>query len=306
MGLEPVSTVYKTGSAILRTLPRPAAEWAADVGSRVWALNSEERWLLTERNVLRADPTLEGSALRAAVFATFASYARYWVDSFRLPDLTPEQVDEGFAFEGYEHIGRAVALGQGPIVVLPHLGGWEWAAFWITRVMGLDLTAVVEPVNPPELFEFFVRLRSALGMHIVPLGPSAGSEVLAAIRDNHVTVLLADRDIGGGGVEVEFFGERTTLPSGPVTLALRSGAPLIPAAVLFRGDGHHAVVRPPMDLTRQGRFRDDVTRLTQQLAYELEDLIRLAPHQWHLQQPNWPSDYEALAAIGRPHAPPAG
>ena len=61
-----------------------------------------------------------------------------------------------------------------------------------------------------------------------------------------------------------------------------------------------------MDLTRQGRFRDDVTRLTQQLAYELEDLIRLAPHQWHLQQPNWPSDYEALAAIGRPHAPPAG
>jgi len=126
---------------------------------------------------------------------------------------------------------------------------------------------------------------------------------LAAIRNNHVTVLLADRDIVGGGVEVEFFGERTTLPSGPVTLALRSGAPLIPAAVLFRGAGHHAVVRPPMDLTRQGRFRDDVARLTQDLAHELEDLIRLAPDQWHLQQPNWPSDYDALAAIGRPHAP---
>ena len=303
MGLEPVSTVYKTGSAILRALPRPVAEWTAEMGSRIWALNSQERWLLTERNVLRADPTLEGPALRAAVFATFASYARYWVDSFRLPDLTPEQVDEGFAFEGYEHIGRAAALGQGPIVVLPHLGGWEWAAFWITRVMGLELTAVVEEVKPQELFDFFVELRRALGMHIVPLGPSAGSQVLAAIRDNHVTVLLADRDIAGGGVEVEFFGERTTLPSGPVTLALRSGAPLIPAAVLFRGAGHHAVVRPPMDLTRQGRFRDDVTRLTQDLAHELEALIRLAPDQWHLQQPNWPSDYEALAAIGRPHAP---
>jgi KDO2-lipid IV(A) lauroyltransferase len=274
------------------------------MGSRIWALNSQERWLLTERNVLRADPTLEGPALRAAVFATFASYARYWVDSFRLPDLTPEQVDEGFAFEGYEHIGRAAALGQGPIVVLPHLGGWEWAAFWITRVMGLELTAVVEEVKPQELFDFFVELRRALGMHIVPLGPSAGSQVLAAIRDNHVTVLLADRDIAGGGVEVEFFGERTTLPSGPVTLALRSGAPLIPAAVLFRGPGHHAVVRPPMDLTRQGRFRDDVTRLTQDLAYELEALIRLAPDQWHLQQPNWPSDYDALAAIGRPHVAP--
>ncbi|HEY5155815.1 MAG TPA: hypothetical protein VIJ47_13830, partial [Acidimicrobiales bacterium] len=245
MGLEPVSTVYKTGSAILRTLPRPLAEWVAELGSRAWAMNSPERWLLTERNVLRADPDLSGADLRAAVFTSFASYARYWVDSFRLPDLSAEQVDDGFAFEGYEHIGGAIARGEGPIVVLPHLGGWEWAAFWITRVMGLDLTAVVEPVRPPELFEFFVKLRSALGMHIVPLGPTAGREVLAAIRNNHVTVLLADRDIGGGGIEVEFFGERTTLPSGPVTLAMRSGAPLIPAAVLFRGAGHYAVVRPP-------------------------------------------------------------
>jgi lauroyl/myristoyl acyltransferase len=270
----------------------------------VWALNSPVRWLLTERNVLRAAPGLEGEELRDAVFTSFASYARYWVDSFRLPDLSPEQVDDGFDFEGYEHIGGAIARGEGPIVVLPHLGGWEWAAFWITRVMGLDLTAVVEPVRPPELFEFFVDLRSALGMHIVPLGPNAGREVLSAIRHNHVTVLLADRDIGGGGVEVEFFGERTTLPSGQVTLAMRSGAPLIPAAVLFRGAGHHAVVRAPMDLTRQGSFRDDVTRLTQEMAYELESLIRLAPDQWHLQQPNWPSDWDALDAIGKPFPRP--
>ena len=101
--------------------------------------------------------------------------------------------------------------------------------------------------------------------------------MLAAIRDNHIVCLLSDRDIAGDGVEVDFFGERTTLPPGPVTLALRTGAPLLPAAVYFRGDGHHAVVRPPMDLTRQGRFRDDVARLTQDLADELEALIRLAP-----------------------------
>ena len=58
--------------------------------------------------------------------------------------------------------------------------------------------------------------------------------------------LLSDRDIGGGGVEVEFFGERTTLPGGPATLALRTGAPLLPAGRVLRaaGDGHHAR-RPP-------------------------------------------------------------
>ena len=97
----------------------------------------------------------------------------------------------------------------------------------------------------------------------------------------------------GGGVEVEFFGERTTIPGGPATLALRSGAPLLPTAVYFtdRTDGHLGVVRPPVDTTRtDARLRDEVARVSQALVAELEHLIRRAPHQWHLFQPNWPSD----------------
>ena len=51
---------------------------------------------------------------------------------------------------------------------MPHLGGWEWAAFWLTQVIDVPVTAVVEPVHPPELFEFFVEFRKALGMNVVP------------------------------------------------------------------------------------------------------------------------------------------
>ncbi len=64
-------------------------------------------------------------------------------------------------------------------------------------------------------------------------------------------------------------------------------------------------VRPPVPAERQAkRLRDDVGRITQDLAHELEGLIRKAPDQWHLQQPNWPSDWDALAAIGKPHPRP--
>src|SRR5207237_8908978 len=110
-------------------------------------------------------------------------------------------------------------------------------------------------------------------------------------RNNHVRCLRCCRAIGGGAVEVEFLGERTTLPAGPATLALRTGAPLFPTAVYYGGErGRRGVVRPALDLTRTGRLRDDVGRLTQELADELGDLIRHAPEQWHLLQPNWPSD----------------
>jgi KDO2-lipid IV(A) lauroyltransferase len=102
--------------------------------------------------------------------------------------------------------------------------------------------------------------------------------------------LLCDRFLEGSSVEVDFFGERTLLPAGPATLALRTGAPLLPTAVYFRGASHHGQVQPPIPATRTGSLRDDVQRVTQLLAIELERLIRLAPEQWHLLQPNWPSD----------------
>ena len=92
---------------------------------------------------------------------------------------------------------------------------------------------VVEALEPPELFEWFADLRRAFGMNIIPLDADAGTAVVRALRDNHVVCLLCDRDIGGGGVEVEFFGERTLLPGGPATLALRTGAPVLPSRGLL-------------------------------------------------------------------------
>ena len=103
--------------------------------------------------------------------------------------------------------------------------------------------------------------------------------------------LVSDRDLVGNGVEVEFFGERTTLPGGAATLALRTGAPLLPVVVYSGpGNGHTGVVHAPVDTSRRGSLREDVARVTQDLATTFEYDIRRRPEQWHLYQPNWPSD----------------
>jgi lauroyl/myristoyl acyltransferase len=306
VALDLVTTAYRTAAAYSRSVPRPVADLTAKALSRAAAAVSAERRMLVARHLHRARPELSGRALDSAVDATFDSYARYWIDSFRLPQLSPAEVDHGFGVVGYHHVTESLAAGHGTILALPHLGGWEWAGFWLTRVMKVQVTVVVEPVEPQALFDFFSDFRRELGMHIVPLGPSAASEVLRALKANHVVCLLSDRDIIGDGVELEFFGETTTLPAGPATLALRTGAHLLPVGCYFEGShGHQAVVQAPLPAERQGRLRADVGRLTADLAVHLEELIRAAPEQWHLQQPNWPSDYDALDAIGKPHPRPA-
>ena len=167
------------------------------------------------------------------VTAAFDWYARYYLESFQLPGLEASTIDAGFGYEGVDTIERSVRSGVGPILVMPHLGTWEWAAWWLALVPRMKVTAVVEPLEPPEVFEWFTSFRERLGMDIIPVGPDAGGRLVAAIKRGDVVCLLADRDVTGTGVAVEFFGERTRLPAGPAVLALRTGAPLIPAAVYW-------------------------------------------------------------------------
>jgi KDO2-lipid IV(A) lauroyltransferase len=290
-----VVAIYKAAAAFCRVAPAAVTDRLAfPLGAIAAAVQRQPR-KIAERNLRRVlGAGLHGRELDRLSRGVFVSYARYYIDSFRLPSRSVEEIDRGFTVEGYEHVEAALAGETGPILALPHLGGWEWAGFWVTRIKGRRVSAVAEELRPPELFEWFSDLRRELGMDVIPLGAGAGSQVIKAIKSHHVTCLLCDRDLNGGGVPVEFFGERTTLPAGPATLALRTGAALLPTAVYFRGSGCHGVVRPPIPVAREGKLRDDAARITQLLARELEGLIAAAPEQWHLLQPNWPSDYAAL------------
>ncbi|MEM8745659.1 MAG: phosphatidylinositol mannoside acyltransferase [Actinomycetota bacterium] len=283
---------YRLGALAARLTPTAlAAGLATPLGAGA-SFASPERRQMIERQLRRVDPTLGGLRLRRAGQQAFDFYARYWIESFQLPHLSRRAVERGWRTEGYDQIVAALEEGTGCILALPHLGGWEWAGRWIAD-RGHPITVVVEKVDPPELFDWFVDLRSDLGMNVVSLGPDAGSQVLQAIKRNEIVCLLSDRDIQRNGPTVEFFGEETTLPAGVATMALRLGVPVFPTAVYFtdRIDGHFGWVRPKLEVERtDARLREDIRRVTQDLARELEILIRRAPSQWHMFQPNWPSD----------------
>ena len=283
---------YRLGSLLAKAVPGALSGPMGSILGTPAAVGMRERRLMVERHMRRVRPEASAWEIRRLTQQVFESYARYYLESFRLTSLSKRQVADVFSVTGFdEYLLPALDSGSGAIMAIPHLGGWEWAGRWAAD-RGQRLSVVVEPLQPPELFEWFVSLRQKFGMTVIPLGPQAGTECLAALRRNEILCLLSDRDLTGTGIPVDFFGESTTLPGGPATLALRTGAALLPTAVYFsdRSLGHSAIIRPPIDVQRQGSLRQDVNRITQVMAHELEHLIRRAPEQWHLMQPNWPSD----------------
>ncbi len=289
--------IYRGLATAMGRLPEPVSRGAAGGVARLMARRDGPALAMNERHVRRvfesevpgvvADPAL----VRRVSRRTYREYARYWVDGARLPYTGAQEVRARMKFErGEETLRAAFDEGRGVILALPHIGSWEWGGAWLA-LEDMPMTAVVERVEPERLFEWFLGQRAHMGLTAVPLGAGSGPAVLRALKAGAVVGLVCDRDLAGTGVEVEFFGERTTLPAGAATLALRTGAVLLPASV-YAGPGlwHTGVVEGPLDTTRSGSLRADVARVTQQLALVFEGMIRRHPEQWHLYQPNWPSD----------------
>jgi KDO2-lipid IV(A) lauroyltransferase len=293
-----VFRTYTSLARCLAALPEPVALGLGHrVGDLLFAVRGEQRRMVSANlaRVLGAGDRDQALVDRWAR-QSFRAYARYWVEGARLGRTSPVEVEKRTFVQGLEHLADGVALGHGVIMALPHVGSWEYGgAFLATQ--DLPMTSVAERIDPPELFEFFVQQRAAMGLTILPLDASSGSTVMSALREGKLVGLLCDRDVAGNGVEVEFFGETTTMPAGPATLALRTGARLVTGAV-YSGPGrdHRALVEPPLDTTRQGTLRSDVARLTQEIAMRFEGLIRRAPEQWHVFQPLWLADRPGSAA----------
>ncbi len=142
-----------------------------------------------------------------------------------------ERIHDALVFEGLEHMWKGIEDGTGAIAVLPHLGNWDAAGRGM-RERGFNVVAVNERLRPERLYRLFVEQREAVGMRIIGLsGDRVGKQVAAALAENNVLALVADRDLTGRGIWVEMFGARRRIPAGPAMLAVSTGAPIVHCAI---------------------------------------------------------------------------
>lgn len=279
----------RLGVGLVGLLPAAVVRRLGRAGGYVWYRFDSARRNMARRHMSRV--LADGPTARRAARSLMQSYGRYWAEALWARPRRVERMLAGTEVEGLERITQARDAGKGMIYALPHMGNWE-AAAPVAGQEGVPVVAVAERLPNRRITEWFTRMRAAFGIEIVLA--TGSTEVMrrleAAIAANKAVALLSDRDLRGRGVAVEFFGEQTTMPAGPATLAVKTGAPLLPVACYFRPDGHRVVVRPPIEVPHGPARSEQIRQMTQALATELEKLIAEAPHQWHLVVPNWPSD----------------
>lgn len=281
---------YRVFSGLFGLLPEPVMRrlgyglgWAVSFVAR-------GRMAMAVRHQRRVQGDTADS--RRAARRLFGYYGRYWAETFWVRPRRRSGILRRSAIRGIENLHAAIASGRGVILALPHMGNWE-AAGLRAAAEGARVLAVAEDLGNQRIVDWFVDQRNMMEIDIVIArkGSRVTRQLLSRLNDGGVVALLSDRDVTGNGIEVEFFGERTRLPVGPAALADRTGAVLLPVGTYFAaGTGHEFDVRPPLEVAPGESTEERVAATAQRLAAVLEDIIRARPEQWHLLQPNWPSD----------------
>ena len=278
---------YAAGWRLVRALPLPVARSLFRIGAdRAYRKNGPG----TQRLRRNLEKVVPAERLEDTVRDGLRSYARYWMEAFRLPSQSRQQFLDGFGIsaEHYDWLKTGVADGKGIVLALPHIGNWDAAAAWVAS-NDWPMITVAERLKPEGVFRQFVAYREKLGMEVVPLtgGQRPPLDVLAErLQQGYLVALLGDRDLSRSGVEVEFFGGRTRMPAGPAILAIRTGAPLYAVDLSFTDTQTYAVLRRITPAT-DGPLDVRVKKTTQALADAYATGIAAHPQDWHMLQKLW-------------------
>jgi KDO2-lipid IV(A) lauroyltransferase len=291
-----ISASYALAWWLVCRLPESWGRWVfAKAGEIAWRRQGPGVQVL-EANLRRVvGPEPSGKELRALSRAAMDSYARYWFEVFRLPVMGAERIVRDMrCVAGEDELHAALASGRGAVLSLPHMGNWDHAGAWIINTGVPRFTTVAERLKPESLARRFFAFREGLGFEVLPAtgGVQRFGILAQRLRAGGLVCLPTDRDVTGGGIEVDFFGEKARMMSGAAALAVQTGAALMPVTLWYDGPLWYAHIHEEIPVPETGTRREKVAAMTQDVARVFETGIAAHPQDWHMLQRVFTADLD--------------
>ncbi len=276
---------YFTAWRVLRWLPENFVYTNANRVADILTKRNGKSVVRLRSNLARTQKDITALDLDLLVYKAMRSAIRYWCDTFRLPDWSPQRINDTVTTTDEHLLLDAIAAGKGAIVTLPHVGNYDHAAAYFCG-KGAKIVTVAEHLKPEALFKKFLEYRAAFGMEALPLDGRVLPTLSQRIRSGCVIALAADRDLSRSGIDVTFFGGPARMPAGPAILALKTGAPLICVMISYTEKGIH-IDFSLVPIPAVGTEAERIAQIVQNSADLFAQGISAYPHDWHMMQRIW-------------------
>jgi Kdo2-lipid IVA lauroyltransferase/acyltransferase len=272
-------------AAVVRRLPidtlRALGTW---LGRAVFAVDRRHRRIALE-NLAAAFPRRTVHERHVLAGAVFAHFGRLLLELLKFGGMSRDEMLACFETDGEEHARAAYDQGRGVLFFTGHFGYWEMAAMVGALQIGA-VSVLARPLDNPALNAMLEEIRARTGNTVI-YRQGAVRRILRDLAENRGVALLIDQHLHTDAVTVDFFRRPAATTTALASIALRTGAPIIPVFALpLPGGRYRLVYEHPVEPPHHDA-PDAVRELTQRCTDVLEMYVRRHPELWLWMHRRW-------------------
>jgi KDO2-lipid IV(A) lauroyltransferase len=265
----------------LGSLPRPLAVATGRGLARIAYALSDRLRRTGFRNLELAFPEMDERERERILRGCFTNLGRLLGEFSQFPGATPDSLHQLVECQGLENLQAARARGRGVILFTGHLGAWELSSFALSA-FGFPMSFLVRRIDNHLVEQIIEKTRTRFGNRSIDKR-AAMRPMLRTLRAGGTLGTLVDLNTQPHeGIFVDFFGIPASTTSGLASLALRTGAAILPVFVPWDEKQRRFILRidPPLVITETGNQREDIKQLTSLFTSVVESYVRRYPEQW--------------------------
>ncbi|MFH1519247.1 MAG: lysophospholipid acyltransferase family protein [Candidatus Omnitrophota bacterium] len=192
---------------------------------------------------------------------------------------------------GKECLEEALKKKNGVLLLTAHLGNFPLMLFKLAKE-GFLINIVARPMRDKHTDDYISDLRTKGGIKTILSYPrkTCISGIINALRNNELVVIQMDQNFGTGGVWVNFFGKLAATAIGPITMALRTKAAIVPAYMIRESRSNHCLKIFPQEELIVTENKDQTLLLNAiKFTRLIEGWVREFPYQWAWIHRRWKS-----------------
>jgi lauroyl/myristoyl acyltransferase len=263
---------------------------ATITGITAYSLSRKNRRAVISNLTQVLGKEVSGIRIYSLACSTFCNYAKYIVDYFRFPHINKNNWRRIIPQYGQEDfIDDTLKKGKGLMLLTAHLGNWELGGL-LFNILGYPVNVVTLVDENLKIDEVRERWRRSRGIKSLTVNDSitAAKNIADALAKNEIVAMLGDRATKTNRMKMEFFDREAYFPTGPVILSLLTGAPIVPAFVIYKGRGrYYGVAEEPIYVKDTGNREENIRRTLEKVIKVFEKYIRKYPDQWYNFYPFW-------------------
>jgi KDO2-lipid IV(A) lauroyltransferase len=278
-------------SLIIKVIPeRWIYSFAKNMAALGFIIASKQRKIALESLTIAFGQEKTKSEIEQIVMDCFIFMAKAGRELMFIMDK-PKLIKRRVEIIGKENLDTALSKGRGAILVSAHFGNFPLMLFRI-RSEGYETSGIMRPMRDSRVENLFQKKRTKLGIKTIYNQPRrlCVETTLKTLRNNEVVFIPIDQNFGTGGVFVDFFGKKAATAAGPVVLALRTKADIIPSFIVRQKDDTHKIIfEKPLILEEGKSYQETICLNIQRLTNIIEYYIRRYPAQWGWIHRRWKS-----------------